>query len=55
MKCTPLAVWCQNLSSEDVINAVKAEVEMIHSNYRVSQFIGGYCLAIKYLINNPAY
>ena len=27
---------------------------MIHPNIRVSHFIGGYCLAIKYLINNPA-
>ena len=26
---------------------------MIHSNIKASHFIGGYCLAIKYLINNP--
>ena len=53
MKCTPIAVWCQNLSSEQVSRAVEADTEMIHSNVRVSRNIAGYCLAIKYLLNNP--
>ena len=53
MKCTPIAVWSQNLETKDALRAVDADVIMIHSNFDVSQVIGGYCLAIKYLLNNP--
>ena len=53
MKCTPIAVWCQNLEPKDALRAVDADTIMIHTNFSVSQVIGGYCLAIKFLINNP--
>ena len=53
MKITPLAVWGQNLDSEELVSAVTADVTMIHSNVRVAHYTSAYVLAIKHLLNNP--
>ena len=53
MKITPLAVWAQNLTEEGVAEAVKKDVEYIHSEDMMTQLVTTYCLAIQYLIQNP--
>ena len=54
MKITPLAVWAQNLTEQGVSDAVKKDVEIIHSEDLMAQIVTTYCLAIQFLIKNPS-
>ena len=50
MKTTPLAVWAQNLSIEELEECVKSDVSMMHSKKTMWDLVTAYCLAIKTLI-----
>ena len=52
MRITPLAVWGQNLSDEDLSKAAKEDTTLVHSNPLMSEMISIYCIAIKILIQN---
>jgi ADP-ribosylglycohydrolase len=53
MRITPLAVWCHNLSEEELKRAVENEDSLTHSNKNAQAASYLYCLCIKYLIENP--
>eukprot|EP00347_Sterkiella_histriomuscorum_P010277 403376918 len=53
MRITPLAVWCQNLSDEELFEAVKLQTQLTHCHPNAVRACQLYCLAIKHLINNP--
>lgn len=53
MRCTPLAVWGADLSTEDFRKASEADVSFTHSNQVVKEAVFAYQLGIKYLLNNP--
>jgi len=53
MRCTPLAVFCRNLSEEDLIKAVTLDCSITHSSLLVKQAEVCYVAAIVHLINNP--
>lgn len=50
MRITPLAVWVQNLSDEELEKAVRAEVTLTHPAGIPQQAAVIYCLCIKYLL-----
>ena len=52
MKTTPLAVWAQNLSLQELEQCVKSDVSMMHSQKVMWDLVTAYCLAIKTLIKN---
>ena len=52
MRATPLAVWAQNLSVEDLENCVRQDVSLMHSQKAMWDLVTAYCLAIKTLIKN---
>lgn len=51
MRITPLAVWCKDLSEEDLIKAVIEDVSLSHGNKVVKDCAVCYCLAIQTLLN----
>lgn len=53
MRCTPLAVWCHKLSVAEIYQAAPYDVNFTHSNRVMEAVIASYCVAIKYLLNNP--
>ena len=53
MRCTPLAVWCHNLTREEIIQAVPLDVNFTHNNKASEIVVTTYCLAIQYLLNYP--
>ena len=52
MKIMPLAVWTQNLTENEVSDAVKRDVEIIHPGVVMPNLVTSYCLAIRFLIKN---
>ena len=52
-RVVPLAIWCSNLSNEEIEKAVFADASFTHSNPLVHNITSAYCIAIKYLIQNP--
>ena len=50
MRTTPLAVWAQNFTDEEIAQAVKEDVSMTHSNPDAFDIETAYCIAIKNLI-----
>lgn len=52
MRITPLAVWAQNLSINDLETCVEADVSMMHSQKPMWHIVTSYCIAIKTLIKN---
>jgi len=52
MRITPFAVWCQNLSPDDLYEAVKYQTMFTHSNERAIMSCYLYCFAIQELIKN---
>ena len=52
MRSTPLAVWAQNLSLEELEQTVQADTSLMHSNKAMWDLITAYCLVIKTLIKN---
>lgn len=53
MRITPLAVFCHNLSKEDLKLAVYLQTYLTHSNEIALEACFLYCLAIQHLIKNP--
>ena len=54
MRITPLAVWAQNLTVEELEIVVKEDVSMMHAAKDMWDLVTAYCLAIKTLIKNAA-
>ena len=52
MKITPIAVWSQNLSIEDLETCVKADVSLMHSKSDMWDICSAYCIAIGILCKN---
>jgi ADP-ribosylglycohydrolase len=52
MRITPLAVWAQNLSLEEMRECVVKDVSLMHSKSEMWDLCTAYCLAIKVLIKN---
>ena len=52
MRATPLAVWAQNLSIEDLEKCVEEDTSLMHSSKDMWDLITAYCIAIKTLIKN---
>ena len=52
MRATPLAVWCQNLPSQQITKAVDQDVTLVHSNPLMVEVVATYCAAIQSLIQN---
>ena len=52
MKCSPIAVWAQDLSKEDLRIASRAETEISHSNETSIDVCYIVNLAVKYLLNS---
>lgn len=53
MRITPLAVWCRNLSKEDIKKAVEVDVKLTHPNETVVEACYYWVLALVKLINFP--
>ena len=52
MRITPIAVWAQNLTLEELEQVVQQDVSLMHSKTEMWDLCTAYCLAIKSLINN---
>jgi ADP-ribosyl-[dinitrogen reductase] hydrolase len=53
MRCSPLAVWCRNLPSEDLVKVVQKESSFTHSNQTIQQAQSYYVLGLASLIQHP--
>lgn len=51
MKITPMAVWGQHLTNEDLFKAIVHDVSFMHSRHEMWNLCTAYCIVIKTLIN----
>ena len=53
-RVAPLAIWTSSLKSPELIyKAIKADVELTHSNRIVQDSVFIYTMAIRYLLHEP--
>ena len=52
MRASPLAVWAQHLTVDELWHAVKSDVTFMHSKVEMTDIVTAYCLAIKLLVKN---
>ena len=52
MRCTPMAVWARNLSTNDLRTAVKKDVSLMHWKTDMHDLVSAYCVAIGTLCKN---
>jgi hypothetical protein len=54
MRCTPLAVWCSNITDDKLMyKIIETDVTFTHPNKLVIDCVFLYCKSIQYLLNNP--
>eukprot|EP00347_Sterkiella_histriomuscorum_P006298 403353304 len=51
MRITPFAVWCSQLSNEDLYKAVHLETHLTHCNKTAIDAVYLYCLTIRLILN----
>lgn len=54
MSISGMAIWCRNLTQQEIEQAVREFTILIHPNPVVVQANTAYVLAIVYLLNNPS-
>ncbi len=53
MRITPLAFWARDLHDAPFAQVIREDAMLTHSNSIAQDATVVYCMAIKYLINNP--